>query len=84
MGRGLWRGAAVGGERWNEHARNRGQGDSESASRRCQAPCPHAVTKLACQNDAQERPNLVYAFVRAVFSLGGVMDHMKADQIGLN
>ena len=43
----MWCGAAVGGERWNEHARNRGQDDSQSASRRCQAPCPHAVTMLA-------------------------------------
>lgn len=28
MGRGLWCGVAVGGDRWNEHARNRGQGAS--------------------------------------------------------
>ena len=32
------------------------------------------------QNDAQERPNLVYALDRAVFSLGEVMVHAQADQ----
>ena len=32
------------------------------------------------QNDAQERPNLVYAFVRAVFSLGEVIAHAQANQ----
>ena len=32
------------------------------------------------QNDAQERPNLVYALDRAVLSLGEVMVHAQADQ----
>ena len=45
--------------------------------------CPHAVTKLACQNDAQERPNLVYMVDRAVLRLGEVMDHTQADQTRL-
>ena len=35
------------------------------------------------QNDAQERPNLVYALDRAVFSLGEVMVHAQADQTRL-
>ena len=35
------------------------------------------------QNHAQERPNLVYALDRAVFSLGEVMDHTEADQTRL-
>ena len=47
MGRGLWHVAAVGGERLHAHARNRTQSASQSASRRCQASCPRAVTKLA-------------------------------------
>ena len=32
------------------------------------------------QNDAQERPNLVYVPDHAVFSLGEVMVHAEADQ----
>ena len=36
------------------------------------------------QNDAQERPNLVYALDRAVFSLGELMAHAQADQIRLH
>ena len=34
MGRGLWHGAAVGGERLHAHARNRTQSASQSVSRR--------------------------------------------------
>ena len=33
------------------------------------------------QNDAQERPNLVYALDHAVFSLGELIAHAQADQI---
>ena len=33
------------------------------------------------QDDAQARPNLVYAFVLAVFSPGVVIAHAQADQI---
>ena len=62
MGRGLWRGAAVGGERWNEHARNREESASQSASRRCQAPCPRAVTKLAW---SKRRPGAAKPCLRA-------------------
>ena len=32
------------------------------------------------QNNAQERPNLVYAFDLAVFSLGEVLPNTQADQ----
>ena len=32
------------------------------------------------QNDAQERPNLVYALDRSVFSLGELMAHAQVDQ----
>ena len=42
-----WRGAAVVGELWLEHALNRGNGATQSALNTCQAPCPHAVTTLA-------------------------------------
>ena len=83
MGRGLWHVAAVGGERLHAHARNRTQSASQSASRRCQAPCPRAVTKLDGQNDGQERPNLVYELDRAVLRLGEAMDHTQADQTRL-
>ena len=62
MSRGLWRGAAVGGESWNEHARNREQGASQSASRRCQASCPCAVTKLAW---SKQRPGAAKPCLRA-------------------
>ena len=47
ISRGWWRGAAVVGELWLEHALNRGAGATQSASNACQPPCPHAVTALA-------------------------------------
>ena len=47
MVRGLWRGTAAVGERWDEHARNRGTGATQSALNACQSMCPHSVTKLA-------------------------------------
>jgi len=54
MGRGCRCGAAGVGEPWIEHALNREEGAIQSASRRCQAPCLHAVTTLAW---SRRRPN---------------------------
>ena len=62
MGRGLWHVAAVRGERWHAHTRNRTQSASQSASRRCQAPCPRAVTKLAWP---KQRPGAAKPCLRA-------------------
>ena len=58
--RGWWRGAAVVGELWLEHAPNRGTGATQSASNACQAPCPHAVTTLACPKRC---PNVAKPFL---------------------
>ena len=43
----------------------------------------HVIAWSACQNDGQERPNLIYELDRAMLRLGEVMDHTQADQTRL-